>query len=63
MVSVNSSGMYIPLFTVPTSGTFDFNQYNHIYKHNYCEYCNSRLENQAVRCSSCGAASNSYKVK
>ncbi len=28
-----------------------------------CEYCNSDVEIQAVRCNSCGAPKNSYKFK
>jgi hypothetical protein len=61
---VASSGYIIsPLHC---SGIFDFGQFAP-YKpkklYNTCEYCHSDVEIQAVRCSSCGAPKNSYKIK
>lgn len=63
---LNCSGIAMPMEILVGSGTFDFGQvspYVHRKLYHTCEYCNSDVEIQAVRCNSCGAPKNSYKFK
>lgn len=50
-------------FFVGCSGVIpSFLSYQQTKSYHTCEYCHSDVEMQAVRCSSCGAPKNSYKV-